>query len=159
MTVLSVSCSNHIDTYQVQLDSLEILPNNFYAYRGGGVYLTDLKAENYRIWFNLDDNGNVQDVSKIENFRNKNDDLQTVIHTYAIDTSASKAYAQTFIELSRKYRFGHLLIDKTDKISFSYKDGLPEQYVRTLNDSVKNLYLTNKDFRLLENGWFENVEH
>jgi hypothetical protein len=158
--ILNASCKNenHIDKYDVKVDSLKILPDNFYAYRGRRIYLEDVKLENYRIWFNRDDKGNVQDIVKIEDFKNRNSGLETIIKTYAIDTSSSKVYAQTFIELSKKYKFGNISIDKESKISFSYKDGLAEQYVKTLNDSIRNMYANKKDFRLLENGWFENID-
>jgi hypothetical protein len=72
------------------------------------------------------------------------------------DTSDLIRNAQEFINLSRKYKFGHIKIDRKNIISFSYRDGLSEQFVKTLNDSVKTLYLENKDFELLGNGWFEN---
>jgi hypothetical protein len=158
--IINNSCKNenHIDRYEVKLDSLKTLPDNFYAYRRGRIYLEDVKVENYRIWFNLDDNGNVKDIFEIEDFKNKNSKSDTVTKTYAIDTSLNKVYAQTFIELSRKYKFGHIYIDKENKISFSYKDGITEQYVRTLNDSMSHVYANKKDFKLLKNGWFENVE-
>ena len=157
-TILNISCKNHIDKYQVQVDSLEKLPDNIYAYRGNRIYLEDLKCENYRIWFNLDDTGNVKDIFRIENFRKRNENWEAVIQTYGIDTLISKIYAQTFIRLSRKYKFGNILIDKANKVSFSYINGLTEQYVKALNDSTENIYTKDERFRLLHNGWFENVE-
>jgi len=158
ITIISASCKteNHIDKYDVQVNSLKILPDNFYAYRGGRIYLEGIKIENYRIWFNRDDKGDLQDIFKIDDLKNRYSGLE-IIKTYGIDTSLNKAYAQTFIQLSRKYKFGHILIDKENKISFSYKDGLAEQYVKALNDSISNIYAKKKDFRLLKNGWFENI--
>lgn len=161
ITIINAGCKreNHIDKYNVNLDSLKTLPDNFYAYRRGRIYLEDLKVEEYRIWFNIDKEGNVEDISKIEDFKNINSKTETVIKTYAIDTFLSKTYAQKFIDLSRRFKFGNVCIDKNNKISFSYKDGLAEQYVKALNDSINHLYANKNDFKLLKNGWFENLEH
>ena len=82
----------------------------------------------------------------------------SIIKTYAIDTLLSKSCTQIFIDLSRKYSFGHILVDRKNKISFSYKDGLAEQYVKALNDSINNAYLKKKNFVLLSNGWYQNTE-
>ena len=157
ITIINASCKNHIDKYNVKVDSLKLLPDNFYAYRGGRIYVEDIKLEKYRIWFNRDDEGDLQDIYTIDDLKNRYSGLK-IINTYGIDTFLSKAYAQTFIQLSRKYKFGHIYIDKKYKISFSYRDGLAEQYVMALNDSIKNIYANNKDFRLLKNGWFEFID-
>ena len=160
ITIINSSCKseNHIDKYNVNLESLKTLPDNFYAYRRGRIYLEDVKAKEYRIWFNLDNEGNVQDIFRIEDFKNLNSKSETVFKTYAIDTSLSKIYAQRFIELSIQFKFGHIYVDTNNKVSFSYKDGLAEQYVKALNDSINQVYANKKDFTLLQNGWFENVE-
>lgn len=50
IAILSSSCGNHIDRYQVNLDSLKTFPDNFYGYRGF-VLLEDLD-NNYMIRFN-----------------------------------------------------------------------------------------------------------
>ena len=63
-----------------------------------------------------------------------------------------------FVDLSRKFRFGHICVDKANKIAFSNQDGLSEQFVKTFNDSLKNIYLINKEFKLLPNGWFEYLD-
>ena len=156
---MNASCKNAnlIDKYEVNLDSLLTLPDNFYAYRGGEMYLEDLKAENYRVWFNLS-NGKAQDISKIEYFRNKKNNLKDSITAYKLDTSLCKIYAQRFIELSRQYKFGHIGIGKQNEVSLSYNEDVSEQYVRPLNDSIKQMYAHKKDFRLLPNGWFEKIE-
>ena len=157
IAIFSLGCKNknHIDKYEVNLDSLKTLPNAFYAYRRGNIYYEDLQVKEYRIWLNLDDFGNVKSIFKIEDFADKNADEITTVNKYKIDTTEKKILMQRFIDLSRKFKFGHITIDKTNKISFSYRDGLPEQYVKIFNDSLKNLYLKNDDFRLLNNGWFE----
>lgn len=160
LVIINASCrnENHIDKYKVNLDYLDALPNNFYAYRGGRIYLEDAKVQEYRIWFNINNEGNVQDIFRIEDFRNLNDKSEKVITSYAIDTSLSKVYAQKFIDLSRQFQFGHIYIDKSNKVSFSCKDGLAEQYVKALNDSVYYIYSNKKNFELLKNGWFQNLE-
>ena len=158
ITIGGCKNENHIDKYEVKLDSLKTLPDNLYAYRRGRIFLGDVKAKDYTIWFNLDDKGNVQDIFQIVDFQNGNSKLETIIKSYSIDTSLKKVYAQTFIELSRKYKFGHISIDKENKISFSSKDGLAEQYVKTMNDSMNHVYANKKEFKLLQNGWFKNVE-
>lgn len=157
---IGVGCKNenHIDKYNVSLDSLETLPDNFYAYRRGRVYLEDINKGNYRIWFNRDKDGNVHDIFKIEDFRSGDSSMEGIIRNYSIDTFLNKALAQKFIRISRLYKLGHLSIKRKNKISFSYKDGLAEQYVKAMNDSVNNIYANKKDFTLLENGWFEYVE-
>ena len=42
LTVFNFGCKeeNHIDKYDVNVDSLKILPNGFYAYRRGNIFLT-----------------------------------------------------------------------------------------------------------------------
>ena len=65
---------------------------------------------------------------------------------------------QRFIDLSRKFKFGHIKVDKSNKVSFSYRDGLSEQFVITFNDSLKEKYSNNNDFKLLTNGWFEYID-
>ena len=150
--------NNHIDSYKVNIDTLKTLPDNFYAHRRGHIYLEDTEAENYRIWFNKDNEGNVSSIFKIEDFKKNKNETVLIIKTYAIDTLLSKSCAQKFIDLSKKYSFGHILVDRKNKISFSYKDGLAEQYVKALNDSINNAYLKKKNFVLLSNGWYQNTE-
>jgi hypothetical protein len=160
VTVFNFGCKNqnHIDKYDVNLELLKTLPNAFYAYRRGNIYYEDGKLKEYRIWFNLDNFGNVKNIFKIEDFADNNANEIATIRKYKIDTAEKKILMQRFINLSRKFKFGHINVDKSNKISFSYQDGLREQYVKTLNDSLSNIYLKNKDFRLLNNGWFEYVE-
>jgi hypothetical protein len=148
---------NHIDTYNVNIDTLKTLPDNFYAHRRGRIYLEDTEAAHYRIWFNKDKEGNVTDIFKIEDLRKNGHDPVQVINTYAIDTSMSKNSVQKFIDLSRRYKFGHILIDTKNKISFSCKDGVAEQYARALNDSTNNVYSNKKGFVLHSNSWYENT--
>jgi len=157
-TVIGCTSNNHIDTHKVSIDSLKTLPDYFYAHRRGRVYLEDINAENYRIWFNKDNEGNVKDIFKIEDLKRGNSNSDFVTKTYSIDTSLCKIYTQKFIDLSRKYKIGHIFIDRNNKIYFSYKDGLAEEYVKVLNDSINNVYSNKKDFVLLSNGWYQNTE-
>ncbi|MES2848703.1 MAG: hypothetical protein V4685_06580 [Bacteroidota bacterium] len=160
MIAINTGCKteNHIDKHQVNLDSLQTLPDGFYAFRRGRVYLEDVNTEEFRIWFNRDSNGNVETIFNIEDFKDKNANRETTMLKYGIDTFDYKAIMQKFIYLSRKYKFGHISIDRSNKISFSYKDGLSEQYVKTFNDSLEAIYKAKNDFILLNNGWFEYSE-
>jgi hypothetical protein len=157
--VLISSCDNrnHIEKYNISLDELKTLPQNFYGYRHGSVYLEDLEHKKYRLWFHLDENGNVRNIFRIDNFQNLKDNLQ-VLKTFEIDTVNEKRNMQKFIELSRKFKFGHVKIDTINKIYFSSIDGLSEEFVKTFNDSVTKIYSKDKEFRLLNNGWFEKIK-
>jgi hypothetical protein len=156
VSTLFSSCRdvNHIDKYDVNIDSLKNLPDNFYAYRGGRIFIDTNK---YMIWFNLDYFGNVESVFKINDIIDFDKNQANLINKYAIDTIKSKIIAQKFIDLSHQFKFGHINIQRKNKIAFSYKDGLPEQYVITFNDSLRNVYIKNAEFKLLKNGWFENI--
>lgn len=158
LTIYCVGCTNHINKYKVNIDSLLVLPDGFYAYRRGRAYCENIKTERFVIWFDLDDDGNIENVFKITDFKRLDAANETVIRKYGIDTSSYKTQMQQFINLSKKYKFGHIYVDRNNKIIFSYKNGLFEQYVKTFNDSTRNVYLKDKDFRLLDNGWFENRE-
>ena len=123
--ILSMSCEteNHIEKYEVRIDSLQILPNGFYAYRRGRIYYTS-QAKNHRIWFNFDSLGNVGNIVKIDTFQTKNNHTVKAFNQLKIDTLEYKIVMQKFVDLSKKFKFGHLRIDKTNKISFSYKQYL-----------------------------------
>ena len=140
------------------MDSLKTLPDGFYAYRRGNIYFEDIHLKKYRIWLNLNNLGNVKSIIRVEDFNNRNAEVKETISKYRIDTVEQKNNLQKFIDLSREYKFGHIGIDKNNKISFSYKEGLSEQYVKSFNDSIENLYVKNIDFILLNNGWFEYIE-
>jgi hypothetical protein len=159
LAVYTLGChsEDHIDKYKINLDSLKTLPDGFYAYRRGRIYYEDVNIEKYRIWFNLDNSGNVGNISKMEDFAGGNTD-EAMPGKYGIDTFEHKARVQKFIRLSRKFRFGHINVDRHKKISFSYRDGLAEQYVKALNDSIEKVYLGNNNFHLLKNGWFEYID-
>ncbi len=141
---------NHIDKYGLKVESLIKLPDNFYAYRRGRIFIDD--HENL-IWFNLGKFGNIENIERIST---KNSSINHNKLYTKKDSADFKINAQEFINLSKKYKFGHINIDRKNKISFSYIDGLSEQFVKTLNDSMKMAYLESKDFKLLDNGWFEN---
>ena len=157
MAIVNSSCKkeNHIDKYKVNLDSLKTLPDAFYGYRHGNIYFENGK---YMIWLTLDDAGDVKNIFKITDFADQDADQTTIINKYKIDTTENKILMQKFLNLSHQFKFGHIKVDKANKISFSYQDGLSEQYVKTFNDSLKDIYSKNKDFILLNNGWFEYTE-
>lgn len=157
MTVFNFGCKekNHIDKYEVNVDSLKTLPDGFYAYRRGNIYYHN---EKYVIWLTLDNSGNAQDIFRISDLADQNSDKTTTINKYNIDTTENKINMQRFIDLSRTFKFGHIKVDKSNKISFSYQDGLSEQFVMTFNDSLKDKYSSNMDFKLLTNGWFEYID-
>jgi hypothetical protein len=135
---------------------LKTLPENFYGYRRGSVYLEDLNLKKYRLWFSLNDNGDVKSIFRIDNFQNPKDSLQA-LKTFKIDTIQEKKNMQKFIGLSRKFKFGHIRMDTINKCYFSTIDELSEEFVKIFNDSLKKIYLKDKDFKLLENGWFERI--
>ncbi len=108
--------------------------------------------------YTLDNSGNVQNIFKINDLADLNSDNLMTIDKYNIDTTENKIIMKRFIDLSRKFKFGHTKVDKLNRISFSYKDGLSEQFVMTFNDSVQDKYSKDKDFKLLKNGWFEYIE-
>lgn len=150
---------NHIDKYEIDIDTLKTLPNNFYAYRRGSIFIEDTEFKNYRLWFRLDELGNIKNVFRVENLKNYKENPNSVLKKYNIDTLQFKKNAQKFIELSRKFKFGHININKENIIYFSNKDGLAEQYVKIFNDSLKKKYSNDKQFKLLKNSWFENIEN
>ena len=157
LTVSNFGCKeeNHIDKYDVNVHSLKTLPDGFYAYRRGNIFFDNKK---YMIWYTLDNSGNVKDIFKISDMADQSLDKTATINKYNIDTTASKNQMQRFIDLSRKFKFGHIKVDKSNKVSFSYRDGLSEQYVMTFNDSLKEKYSNSMDFKILTNGWFEYID-
>lgn len=157
MTIFAFGCKdeNHIDKYEVNLDSLKTLPDAFYAHRRGNIYYDNGK---YMIWLTLDNSGDVKNIFQVTDLADRNADDTATISKYKIDTTENKVLMQRFLDLSSKFKFGHISVDKANKISFSYQDGLSEQYVKTFNDSLKDIYIKNKDFRLLNNGWFEYID-
>ena len=131
------------------MEDLKTLPENFYGYRKGSVYLEDLDFKKYRIWFNLNENGNLKNIFRIDNIQNPKDSLQA-LKIFKIDTIQEKKNMQKFIDLSRKFKFGHIRMDTINKCYFSSIDGLSEEFVKTFNDSLTNQYLENKDLKLLK---------
>lgn len=152
---ITLSCKekNHIDKYQITIEKLDKLPDNFYAHRRGRIYFEN---KYYRIWFNKTITGNIKSIFQIEDMQKHHTLLEVQpAKFYRIDTTESKKIAQIFVELSKKYQFGHINIDRRNKIAFSHKEDVSEQFVKPMNDTVKKEYEKNIDFRLLENGWFE----
>ena len=156
--IINSGCSseNHIENNNIQIDSLKILPNSFYAFRRGRIFVENIKPKSYRIWYDID-RGGVENIYKIEDFQNRNNTVERIIAKYGIDTNLCKKNVNLFIRLSRKYEFGHLSIDQQNNIFFSNRDGLLEQYAYPFNDSVRKRYSRNSNFRLLQSGWFENI--
>ena len=156
-TFFSFGCKeeNHIDKYEVNVDSLKTLPDGFYAYRRGNIFFDN---EKFMIWYTLDNSGNVKDVFRISDMADQNSEKEATIKKYNIDTTVNKIDMQRFINLSRRFKFGHIKVDRLNKVSFSFRDGLPEQYVKTFNDSLEEKYSNNKYFKILTNGWFEYVD-
>ncbi len=157
LVFLSCDNRNHIEKYNINLAELKTLPQNFYGYRSGSVYIEDIELKKYRLWFHLDENGNAKNIYRIDNFQNPKDSLKA-LETFKIDTIKEKKNIQHFIELSRKFKFGHIGIDTINKCFFSSIQGIPEEFVKTFNDSLTKIYVKNKDFKLLKNGWFEKIE-
>ena len=156
VSLLFVYCKepNHIDKYAVNADSLQTLRNGFYAYRHGSVFLNNGQ---YMLWMRLNQDASPGSIFKITDLTKDSTNHASVITRYKIDTLAQTLLLKKFVQLSKRYKFGHLSIDKQSKLAFSSEDGVKEQYVLALNDSVKQAYLSNAEFRLLENGWFEYI--
>ena len=156
VTVLNFGCNeeNHIEKYDVKVDSLKTLPDGFYAHRRGNIFFDN---EKLMIWYTLDNSGNVKNIFKVNDLTDQNADKTATTNKYFIDTTESKIVMQRFIDLSKKFKFGHIKVDKLNKVSFSFHEGLSEQFVMTFNDRLKNKYSNNKDFKLLTNGWFEYI--
>ncbi len=155
--ILIVSCKNqynHIEKYEVSIDSLNTLPDGFYAHRRGNIYISNLDSNNCMVWFNRKESGEIHNIFKAVDTKNRNLCSDSVVKKYQIDTIKYIKYASRFIQLSRKYKFGHILINRKNKISFSYIDGKSEEYVKTFDDDIEKKYKQNSDFKLLDNGWF-----
>ena len=71
------------------------------------------------IWFTLDNYGNVKNIFKITNLSNPKATSLSSLDKYKIDTSEIKIDMQKFLELSRKYKFGHIKVNKEKKIYLS----------------------------------------
>lgn len=145
------------DTQQVSTESLLTLSDGFYAYRNGSIYFTD-SDNRYRIWYDLTFSGNLGEEFRIDDFANNNGANKSLdIKKYNISLSENRSNMKQFLHLSRKFQFGHIIIDRSSKIAYSSKEDLSEEYVHPLNDSTIQLYQTNKRFILLKNGWFKNT--
>src|SRR5690606_878977 len=95
---------------------------------------------------------------KIENVKKIQSENVDPIKMYQIDTVEYKELAQKFIDISiKKYKFGHLKIDRKNEISVSYEIGKSNQYVKPLNDSVYNFYENSPYYKRIKNGWFETL--
>lgn len=146
--ILSCNGENDIDKHNVDIESLKSLPNNTYGYHRGVLFIGN---NNFTIWFNRDSSG-----LKIDNIKKIQSENNDPIKNYQIDTIEYKELAQKFIDISiKKYKFGHLRIDRNSEISVSYKIGKSNQYVKPLNDSVNNFYENSSYYKRLKNGWFE----
>lgn len=153
ITLCSASCKveNHIDQYGVNIDSLKTLPDGLFAHRRDNIFYENGQ---YMIWYTLSNTGQAANISKVTDLATGDTQYNAVLSKYKIDTTNHKMRMQRFLDLSNQFKFGHIQVDQSNKISFSYQDGLAEQYLWPLNDSIKKLYLSNNDFVLLKNGWF-----
>jgi hypothetical protein len=117
MTIINFGCKdeNHIDKYEVNLDSLKTLPDAVYAHRRGNIYFDNGK---YMIWLTLDNSGNTKKIFEITDLTDRNANDTATINKYKIDTTENKIFVQKFLDLSSKYKFGHISVDKANKISF-----------------------------------------
>ena len=155
MILVQCNTDSHIDRYKVSIDSLLSLPTGFYGHRGNQVYVEDLKVIEYRVWMDVDDENDILNVSKLENFKSETN--TSIDHLSPIDTSYAKLLGQRFVDLSKLFKFRHLLVAKNLKVSFSTKEDVQEEYVYPLSDSAKQSYQENKDFKTLGKGWFQNM--
>lgn len=157
LIAISIGCeSKHGgDTQHVSPDSLLTLPDGFYAYRNGSIYFTD-SDNRYRIWYDLTFSGNLGEEFRIDDFANDGVNKSVIIKKYNIALSEKRSTMKQFLHLSRKFKFGHIRIDRTSRIAYSSKEDLSEEYVYPLTDSTMRLYHSNKRFILLKNGWFKN---
>ncbi|MES2545900.1 MAG: hypothetical protein V4548_13520 [Bacteroidota bacterium] len=136
----------------LDINDLKTLPKNFYGYRAGSVYLNDIGSNNFMLWYRIEDNGKLGKLFRIDNFKNRSDSLSALTEN-KIDTLKERKNMELFLDLSRKYGFGHISMDTVYKCYLSRLEDLPEQYVMPFNDSIRRKYLKDKNFKF-ENGWF-----
>lgn len=154
---------NHIDKYHVEVDSLLLLPDHFYGYRHGEVYVTNLDTpQKYMVWFHFDKTGDrIHHISVVNDYKGNrwNTDRAGIVADYGWDTLQWKKDVQKFVDLSRKYKISHLYMERNNMVYFSYHPMAYGQYVKPLNDSVTHIYRTDEKYHSLPNGWFESTEH
>lgn len=146
--LLLASCNGN---HPIDVNELKTLPDNSYAYYRGTVMVS---KEEVIIWYNIDDNGNIVKISKIQDLRDPKATTNQAIEKYALDTVSEKAAAVQFTQLSHKYHFGHINVDHKNKIAYSTNEDITEEYIYPLNDSVRVYYLLDGRYDKLENGWF-----
>lgn len=150
--LLLASCNgNHLERYNVDVNELKTLPENSYAYYRGTVMVS---KEDVIIWYNIDHDGNIVNISKIQDNKDPKASTAQAIEKYALDTVTQKAAAVHFTELAHKYHFGHINVDHKNKIAYSTNQDITEEYVYPLNDSIRIYYLLGGRYDNLENGWF-----
>jgi hypothetical protein len=154
--VLASCTGNHPGRYNVDINELKTLPDNSYAYFRGTIIVH--KQDEVMIWYNIDDDGNIVNISKILDQKDPKATTTQAIEKYALDTVTEKAAAVLFTQLSHKYHFGHINVDHKNKISYSTNEDIVEEYTYPLNDSLLNLYKNNFGFERLENGWFRRKD-
>lgn len=150
--VLASCTGNHPERYNVDINELKTLPDNSYGYFRGTIMVH--KQDEVMIWYNIDDDGNIVNISKIMDNKDPKATAAQAIEKYALDTVTEKAAAVLFTQLSHKYHFGHILVDHKNEIAYSTDPDIIGEYVYPLNDSVLHLLQNHIGFKSLKNGWF-----
>jgi hypothetical protein len=154
--LLFSDCGNYYADHNLPVDALLTLPDGMYAHRRGRIYHSP-NLNSYRIWYDQSLTGMITDIFKIEDLQDHEASRLATVAKYSIDTVNDKLLVQKFKALSSKYGFGHLYIDRKNIVYFSARDGLAQQYVMPMNDSVKNKYKNDPDFTLTDKDWFKYV--
>jgi hypothetical protein len=152
--LLFSECSRDYADHDLPVDALLTLPDGIYAHRHGRIYHSPI-GETYRIWYDQSLTGKIGDIFKIEDFQDNEASRLATLTKYSIDTVSDKLLVQKFKDLSTKYGFGHLYIDRKNIVYFSSRDGVAQQYVMPMSDSVKKKYANDPDFVSTEISWFK----
>lgn len=154
--LLLISCTGtHPLRNNVDVNELKTLPDNLYMY--WGKWLT-VSNDDITVWYNIDDNRNIINIYQVANAKSKKDELPQIIEKSAIDTIRAKATAVLFTRLSHKYGFVYINVEHKNKIAYATYEGIREEYVYPLNDSVMQHYQNDFGYGKLENGWFGRID-
>ncbi|MCC7297500.1 MAG: hypothetical protein IT244_04140 [Bacteroidia bacterium] len=153
--LLMTGCTpnNHVDKHNVQVSELLILPDYMFGNESSSVHLMG----DYSKWtFKKDKNGNVAYVQYFENLPPpdtlENKPIEVNLH---LDSNKYKKIAQKFVVVTDKYKIKYIEIDSKQKISFSTGDIQKLEYVYLLNPELMNAFLYSKDYKFLNNKWFQ----